>query len=333
MANFYDEWLTMWDKSETAKKKARKSIHEEEFEWVRTPQDHRTALLVAPETGFQTWGSETILSEIPAGWHTGRHTHGEEGIYIVEGEGFSIVKLAGEEGPGQRFDWSKGSTIWIPSGAEHQHFNTGKGVARYFSLMALHLENWLGFGKIDQLDEAAETRSLPEVPRSQSGLDARGRRIALGWDAASAHGPQGDWSRHSKIVSFMNEEQGFKNFEIQISGVMCDEPGARLGGKHAHMEAILYILAGEGYTIADGERVDWKKGTCLHVQGPQTVHEHFCTGNETAMMLRCAPGIRMNFAHYCSLERFPYLRFTREGELLHEIREVNLGESHRRLGA
>jgi hypothetical protein len=41
----------------------------------------------------------------------------------------------------------------------------------------------------------------------------------------------------------------------------------------------------------------------------------------------------MNFAHYCSLERFPYLRFTREGQLLHEIREVNLGESHRRLGA
>jgi len=333
MGNFYDTWLSFWEQSQKEKKKARKAIHEEELEWVRTSQDYRAALMCAPETGFHTWGSETMIAEIPVGWHTGKHAHGEEGIYIVEGEGCSIIKLAGEEGPGLRFDWGKGSTLWIPSGAEHQHFNTGKATVRYFSFTALHLEHWLGFGKIDQLDNAAETRSRPEAPAAQSGLDRKGRRIVLCWEEASSHGPQGDWSRHSKVVSFMSPKQGFKNFEIQISGVMSDKPGQQLGGRHAHMEAILYILGGEGYTVADGERIDWKKGTCLHVQGPQTIHEHFCTGKEPSMMLRCAPGIRMNFAHYCSLERFPYLRFTREGELLHEIREVNLEESHRKLGA
>jgi hypothetical protein len=56
-------------------------------------------------------------------------------------------------------------------------------------------------------------------------------------------------------------KSGFKN-EIGISGV-SDEPGA-LGNNTLYMEAILYILAGEGYTIAD-RAIDWK-GT-LHVQG------------------------------------------------------------------
>ena len=51
------------------------------------------------------------------------------------------------------------------------------------------------------------------------------------------------------------------------------------------------------------------------------------------MLLRCAPGIRMNFGHYCILEGFPYLRYTPEGKLLHEIREVNKDEAHMRLGA
>ncbi len=85
------------------------------------------------------------------------------------------------------------------------------------------------------------------------------------------------------------------------------------GGKHAHMEAILYVLDGEGYTVVDGERFDWKKGSCLHVQGPQTVHEHFCTGQEAYSMLRTLPGVRMNFAQHYALERFPYLTFTPDG--------------------
>ena len=153
MENFYDQWMGFWEKAKEEKQKARKVIHEEELQWIETPQDYRIALLCAPETGFRTWGSESMVAEIPEGCHTGKHVHGEEGIFVVEGEGFSLIRLAGEKGPGLRFDWSKGSTLWIPFGAEHQHFNTGKGSVRYFSLMAFHLEQWLGFAKLDQLEE------------------------------------------------------------------------------------------------------------------------------------------------------------------------------------
>jgi mannose-6-phosphate isomerase-like protein (cupin superfamily) len=333
MANFYDTWLEYWDKSQEANRTARKAIHEEELEWVSTPQDHSVALLCAPETGFKTSGTETLLAEIPVGCHTGKHVHGEEGIFVIEGEGFTIVKLAGEDGAGRRFDWNKGSTIWIPFGAEHQHFNTGTLPVRYFSFTSLHLERWLGFAKLEQLEKCGKTQAYPNIEVAESPFDSKNRRIVLRWDDADWHGPRGKWSRHVKVGSFMTPEQGFKNFEIQISGILSDDPGKRLGGRHAHMEAILYILEGEGYTIADGERIDWKKGTCLQVQGPQTIHEHFCTGQTLSSMLRCAPGIRNKFGHFTALERFPYLRFNPDGKLLHEIREVNMEEAHTRLGA
>src|SRR5215213_7119222 len=82
--NFYDNWLSFWDQSQEEKNKSRAVIHDEELEWVETPQDYRIALMAGPENGFRTWGSEVTIADIPTGCHTGKHEHGEEGIYIVE---------------------------------------------------------------------------------------------------------------------------------------------------------------------------------------------------------------------------------------------------------
>lgn len=112
MVNFYDKWLGFWEESLQEKRKARTVIHEEELEWVETPQDFRVALLAGPENGFRTWGSESMVAEILPGWHTGKHEHGEEGIYILEGEGFSIVN-------GTKYEWAKGSALWMPFGSQH----------------------------------------------------------------------------------------------------------------------------------------------------------------------------------------------------------------------
>ncbi len=49
MANFYDKWLEFWDESQAEKKNSRAVIHEEELEWLETPQDARVALLASPE--------------------------------------------------------------------------------------------------------------------------------------------------------------------------------------------------------------------------------------------------------------------------------------------
>src|SRR5260370_29766597 len=116
---FYDDWLEMWDQANAEKQGARKVTHEEDIEWVETVQDYKVGLLIALELGFRTWGTESLIAEIPSGCHTGKHKHGEESIHIVQGSGFSIIDEV-------RYDWKTGSTLVVPFGAVHQHFNTGQ---------------------------------------------------------------------------------------------------------------------------------------------------------------------------------------------------------------
>jgi quercetin dioxygenase-like cupin family protein len=337
MGTFYDNWLDMFDQANAEKKQARKWIHEEEIDWVRTPQDARAGLLVAPENGFRTWGSVSMIAEIPVGWHSGGHTHGEEAIYIVEGSGFSIVN-------GVRYNWAKGSTLVIPFGAEHQHFNTGAIPARYLSVLAIHLEHLCGLHRTTQLAECGETTGLPDLPVSPDGLDDRHRRIVLPIELAPVRtGGEGDkmpviepgkpivigtlegyaeagipmGAHKAQIVEFMKclSRRGvepvndFHPFEQEISGILTDAPH-EYGGTHAHMEAHLYITAGTGHSIVDGERIDWKKGTCFHVQGPQTVHQHINDSDVPSEMIRIAPGIRYFFEQMArggTEFPFPYL--------------------------
>jgi quercetin dioxygenase-like cupin family protein len=317
VTTFYDQWMRFWDETTAEKKRARKYIHEEDVQWVRTPQDYKIGLLVAPETGFRTWGTSSMIAEIPPGWHTGKHQHGEEGMYITEGEGYSIVN-------GVKYGWSKGSCLWMPFGSVHQHFNTGRAPARYYSVMAIHLERFAGLAKLTQTGECGPTDVPVEAPVSANGLDDKGRRIVLTWDqmpkvggaavdlkvtgeAQAIQMGQMGRSHHSLWIDMMRPDLGFQNKEIQISGILSDSPGQH-GGKHAHMEAVLYILQGEGYSIVDGEKVPWKRGTCFHVQGPQTVHQHFNESRtEPSHMLRSAPMLRMSFFQESATEEFPYL--------------------------
>jgi hypothetical protein len=79
------------------------------------------------------------------------------------------------------------------------------------------------------------------------------------------------------------------------------------------MEAVLYVLQGEGYSIIDDVKIPWKKGSLVHVQGPQTPHQSFNTGTVRAEVLRAAPGVRINFMQRIAKERFPYLLFSHKG--------------------
>lgn len=327
MGNFYDEWLGFWDVEQEARRKARKFIHEEDIEWVRTKQDYRAALLCSRENGFITAGS-AMLAEIPVGWHTGKHSHGEEAIFIVDGAGFSVVD-------GKRYDWDAGSCLFMPYGSIHQHFNSGDKGVRYLSAMALALERFAGLAKIVQYEEAGET-SIGEpqgVDKAESDIHPEYGRIVLkSKDAPLKKGKEmaamlaarkdefalsmakqmratsGPGHGSGSIVLMALPEAGFKAREVEITQVIFDSPGAN-SGRHAHMEALLYILQGEGYSIVDGEKVPWKKGTLLHVQGPQTVHQHFNTGQGESRRLRIHYGLRSQFFQAITKRVFPYVYY------------------------
>lgn len=326
LPNFYDGWLGLWDQAEAERKGARKAIHENELEWVETRFDARAALLIAPETGFRTWGSVCLVAEIPLRTHTGRHKHGEEAIFIIEGEGFSVIS-------GRRYDWTKESVLLIPFGAEHQHFNTGSARVRYFSNMAVHLEHFVGLHRTVHFEDWGANGTLPDIPRSTNGLAPDGRRVLLtepttlpdetdfsamphvdadhplvvgdmdGMDRVGLlHRPRSMMRQYMRVGKDLN---GFESFEQEIESIMS-EPPKQYSGKHAHMEAALYILGGEGYSIIDGERFDWRTGSAIHIAGPQTVHQHFNTADSLTHMLRMAPGIRYWFEKFAQGE-FPYL--------------------------
>ena len=352
MPTFYDKWLGMWDLEEKERKEARKVIHEEELEWVETQQDSRTALMVAPETGFRTWGTVVLLSEIEAGHKSGKHKHGEEVLHIIEGSGCTIVN-------GRRYNWAENSTIVIPFGAEHQHFNTGDKKVKFVSAMAPHLEFFAGVAKIQQFENWGKIDKIPSVPLSPDGFEENGeRRICMTIDQAewSTAGEGGGVNKSPKLTkeevetmeqlkdgpivlgtqagyqnvalppgghhapgpSFMairRQINGFHNKEVEMSSIMRDYAHTA-SGVHAHMEAMLYMLKGEGYALVDDDtKVEWHKGSCVHVQGPQTKHQHFNMSDDYSEMIRIAPGFRYFFEDVAH-EEFPYLYYGVRPDLL-----------------
>ena len=116
METFYDQWLAVGDQIQAEFRCSPMVARDREIGWVATRQDAKVKLMLSNDLGFPTMGGAVLKAEIPAGWHTGKHKHGEESIHILKGRGFSIVG-------GMRFDWHQGSTLQIPYRAEHQHFN------------------------------------------------------------------------------------------------------------------------------------------------------------------------------------------------------------------
>jgi quercetin dioxygenase-like cupin family protein len=296
--NFYDQWLELGDIALDEKAASRKVIHSDELEWVATAQDARAALLVSRETGFRTWGTTTMRAEIPVGWNTGQHKHGEEAIYIITGRGYTVAD-------GVRYDWRDGSTLLMPFGGVHQHFNDGDTPVHYLSALSVGLEHFVGIHRTIQFENCGRTQHAPDVDVARDGVDPEGNRVVLNIEDASVK----ESRNHVRVQEFMSIRapvHGFNPKEIEISGILTDGPHSH-GGKHAHMEAHIHILEGEGHSMVDGARVDWRAGSTVHIVGPQTVHQHFNDSDVASSMLRIAPGIRYFFQAVAAREH-PFLR-------------------------
>ena len=57
MSDFYSEWLERSKKNEKIVNDAPRIIRSKDLKWVRTRQDYKAALMIAPELGFPTGGS------------------------------------------------------------------------------------------------------------------------------------------------------------------------------------------------------------------------------------------------------------------------------------
>lgn len=289
MADFYSAWLANSERIEKAVGEAPRVARGKELNWIRTRQDHKAALMIAQETGFPTGGSLLMKAEIPIGWHTGKHVHGEEAIYIERGQGFLLLD-------GERFDFQKGTIFHIPYRASHQLFNTGNEPVVYISGLAWPLEAAIYMGRMEQIEDAGQNdpailaRASEEKSQYWT-LD--GRRISM-------HEKQFELSDETKhgatyyLMGIHGDRNGFKVKAVRISSVFVDLPHSK-SHSHAHPEAYLYALEGSGYSEIGGKRYEWVQGDAVHVPPGMLHHQHFNPYDTEMRELRFEFGIRYWF--------------------------------------
>jgi len=294
MATFYDEWLAADAKIQDGFRHAPHVARDRDIPWVETPQDSRVKLMVCNSNGFATMGSDVLKAEIPVGWHTGRHVHGEESIHILEGEGFSIID-------GLRFDWHKGSTLQVPYRAEHQHFNTGDVPALYLSGMCFSLEQFFNLAKMEQLSNCGATTStllsrFPKEMESQYYRDGSRAMIHLeeapeDEEFAGHNAVDASRNQHHRIKYLVQKENGFRAKTVAMPAIW-EEPAGTHSGRHKHLEAMVYAWSGKGMSEMEGKEEQWEVGDVLHVPPCMWEHEHYNNSTESYWQLQIRYGIR-----------------------------------------
>ncbi|MBI3013989.1 MAG: cupin domain-containing protein [Candidatus Tectomicrobia bacterium] len=84
-------------------------------------------------------------------------------------------------------------------------------------------------------------------------------------------------SKYGKMRWYMHPE--LKDRALQTLAVYMQElpPGGRSAKIQQQGEVVIYLLEGEGYSIVDGARFDWKPGDCINLPSKLegVVHQHF----------------------------------------------------------
>lgn len=286
MQDFYTAWLEQSGKLEKTVAEAPRVARGKDLKWVRTRQDSKVALMIAPETGFPTGGSLLMKAEIPAGWHTGKHLHGEEAIYVESGEGFVLLD-------DRRYDFRSGTIFHIPYRSTHQLFNTGQKPAIYISGMAWPLEASIYMGRLEQFEDAGanDPAALAKVaPEDSQYWPVDGRRIAMHEEQFELS----DETKHGATYYLMGQRgnrSGFKATAVAISSIFVELPHSK-SHSHAHPEAYLYALKGGGYSEIGGKRYEWEQGDAVHVPPGMMHHQHFNPTDGETRELRFEFGIR-----------------------------------------
>jgi mannose-6-phosphate isomerase-like protein (cupin superfamily) len=297
MATFYDEWLNASDVIRGELDATKFVARDKDIPWVSTPQDAKVKLMVANDLGYATMGSNVLKAEIPVGWHTGKHRHGEESMHILAGEGFSVID-------GQCFDWHKSSTIQIPYWAEHQHFNTGDVPVLMISAMAFDLERFVRLARIEQLETCGPNSAdlMAKSPRENGQYYADGSRAVIHIEQAPADDDSYESlgniaavkNQHDFIQYLVQPKNGFRFNEVAITHQWI-EPPYHHSGRHKHLEAVVYAVEGEGYTDMQGQHVPWEAGDVLYVPPAMWEHQHMNDNPNPIKQLRIAFGIRQWF--------------------------------------
>ncbi len=216
------------------------------------------------------------------------------------------VHVVAYDSPGHgtlRFDWHTGTTLQIPYRAEHQHFNTGSEPAVYLSAMCFPLEEFVHLARLEQLEDCGpnDATVLQAFPPQASQSLEDGRRVAIHLEDAptdpgdDAHAKlAANQNQHDKVLYLAVPRNGFTAKSVAITHVF-EEPAGHHAGRHKHLEAVIYVLEGTGYSEVQGRDERWEAGDVLHVPPAMYEHEHYNDSGHAYRQLRIQFGIRFWF--------------------------------------
>jgi len=246
-ADFYADWLATSQQNELAVNRSPVVARGRDLTWVETENDHRVAMLIGPQVGFPSSGTNLCKAIIPAGHHTGHHRHGEEAIHIVAGVGFIVVD-------GRRYDFHTGTTIHVPYMSDHHLFNTGGDDVVYVTASAMDLDLFVRLGRLEQLGpKGANAPGFESAfPAEDGQLDTLGRRIALHLEDAPDEQKRREETREAARRAAAENPAAATAAEGDGHGHRHDGRGhgeekkSRHKTENPHRHGAIYILMGGG---------------------------------------------------------------------------------------
>lgn len=301
------------------RKKAPVYVSAEEV--ARQMEIYHHILIFDPRIGsnqksFRFWKGRIDGTQRSIEWKYLGHRHTVEAvIYIEGGEGYSVID-------GKEYPWRPGDLMCVPVFAWHRHVVTKGGEMVYFAATTGPLSMYMGIAVYE--DERypeywvfaqkgdEELRGL--IPGKSGAGPEGGTKVIFGAGEAEPRSNTDKWYLRALNFSSKEEEDRRKgrvlvrqedlvfeptrmgrvalvvdpsiDFHVRTLGTLVAEvPPGKRSGAHRHVyEETNYVISGQGYSIIEDQRYDWKKGDSLCI--PLFAwHQHFNTGREPARFL------------------------------------------------
>jgi mannose-6-phosphate isomerase-like protein (cupin superfamily) len=136
-------------------------------------------------------------------------------------------------------------------------------------------ERWLQ-GESRMLTTRKARREADDAKRKAGRKFISAADVRLDWEPVTG-------AYHGGIVS---QDLGFDNRIIEVDAHLY--PPHSSSGTHKHNEAIILVLRGRGYSVLDGERVDWAPGDTFYIAAG-VWHQHHVTSDEPALVIAIKP--------------------------------------------
>ncbi len=238
----------------------------------------RVGVLVGDEAGVPTRVIDARLLELSPRARTSTHQHAHDAIlFVVDGGGESDIG-------GETYRWSRHDALHTPAHLWHHHRNLTDRPARLLAVSDAPLVASLGLSRIEDIgDEAPRRQPRLELPRAsaESSYERELASAAAMWEAhrtARRHTPFAEVElrtspKGSRSALLVDRSLGYRTTGLSMA--MFVIPPGKAQAKHRHPgEAILYIVEGEGYSIIEDRRYEWRTGDAVLVNH-WSWHQHF----------------------------------------------------------